>query len=120
MQTKAPHQARCARKLATTAEVLLKESNGELTIDQLRIFFRVAECDFEGEPTTLTDLADHLNMVQSSASRNVASLLDIEKPRKPGACLCEQYLDNMDRRRRFLRLTTKGRRLMAKLEESMG
>lgn len=117
MQTKAPQQARFARRLATTAEVLLNATNGELSLDQLRCYLRIAECEAEGNDTSLTDLADHLKMVQSSCSRNVAALLTLSKPRKPGCGLVEQYLDYSDRRRRFLRLTPKGHRLLAKLEE---
>jgi DNA-binding MarR family transcriptional regulator len=64
----------------------------------------------------MADLTDILGLSQSSISRNVA-LLSIGSVKAPGPQLIEAYEDPEYRRRKYVRLTTRGKRLAAEIAE---
>jgi DNA-binding MarR family transcriptional regulator len=67
----------------------------------------------------MADLEKLTGVGQSSVSRNVAKLGQGTSPREPGYGLLEAYEDPEDRRRKLVRLTTRGKALIAQLESSV-
>lgn len=65
----------------------------------------------------VTELADKLDMTMASASRNVQYLSAWRKVGDEGYGLVEVAYDLYDRRRKLLRLTDEGKKLVAKLTQ---
>ena len=65
----------------------------------------------EGVP--MTTIAKDLNMAQSSVSRNVSLLSKWSWSRKEGLNFVEALEDPMERRRKLVKLTNRGKRLYA-------
>lgn len=64
---------------------------------------------------TMSDLADRLNIAQSSASRNVAALGKVHRLKKEGLDFVEAIEDPIERRRKLCFLTPKGKRELTAL-----
>jgi DNA-binding MarR family transcriptional regulator len=74
----------------------------------------------EGTPScSMAGIAEALNLAQSSVSRNVSALSAVHRNRRPGMGLVETVIDPLERRRRIIRLTRKGREFVRDLEEMM-
>ncbi len=65
----------------------------------------------EGVP--MTKIATELNMAQSSVSRNVSLLSKWRWSRKEGLNFVEALEDPMERRRKLVKLTNRGKKLYA-------
>ena len=65
----------------------------------------------EGVP--MTKIAKELNMAQSSVSRNVSLLSKWSWSRKEGLNFVEALEDPMERRRKLVKLTNRGKKLYA-------
>ena len=63
----------------------------------------------------MKDLADSLGVAQSTMSRNVAMLDRINRHHEPGLDLVRAIEDPVERRRKIVRLTPKGRQLRDRL-----
>lgn len=61
---------------------------------------------------TLKNISERLGIAQASASRNVAALSDWHRNKKPGHGLIEARPDPFEMRRKILRLTPKGKRVL--------
>lgn len=104
----------------TTALQLLNEFrklDPEMPIQVATVFLEVAN---NGEPILMTDLGDRVGIAQSSVSRNVAALSKVNRFHQPGFDLLEAREDPMERRRKLVDLTVKGRRVATSLAEILG
>ena len=90
----------------------------EMPIQQLRVYVEVALRD--PEPTPMSELSIAVGIAQSSASRNVAALSNWNRHHNKGHDLLRAYEDPMNRRRKLVELTPKGRALKARLEKLNG
>jgi len=72
------------------------------------------------EGMSMGELAHHLGIAQSSASRNIAALSKWHSFGKAGHDLVEAHEDPRERRRKLVELTPRGRKLVQILEAIMG
>jgi DNA-binding MarR family transcriptional regulator len=72
------------------------------------------------EGMSMGELAQHLGIAQSSASRNIAALSKWHSFGKAGHELVEAHEDPRERRRKLVQLTPKGQRLVKILQAIMG
>ena len=88
---------------------------GDVEIQAFSTFLVIAERinDFP-----MQDLQDALGLSQSSVSRNVA-LLSVGTVTNPGPRLIEAYEDPEYRRRKHVRLTARGKKLMDEIRETL-
>lgn len=68
------------------------------------------------EGISIRELAERLDVAQSSASRNVAALSEWHSFRKPGHDLVTSREDPRERRRKIVTLTARGRELLDRLD----
>jgi len=89
-----------------------RELDAEMQAQTVAIFLYIANSPV---PVKMQDIADDLGLAQSSVSRNVAALSDWTRHRTKGHNLVEAFEDPMERRRKLVRLTTKGKRFTTSL-----
>ena len=75
----------------------------------IAVFLKVAK---HPVPIKMAEIAEELGLSQSTVSRNVAYLGDWNRHKTRGHGLLEAYEDPMERRRKLVRLTAKGRRFL--------
>lgn len=78
----------------------------EMPLGQAKCLFIIAQFD---EGLSLTDIAKKAGIGLATASRNIAALGKINRKREPGLSLIESFEDPMERRKKIIRLTAKGR-----------
>ncbi|NYZ12976.1 winged helix DNA-binding protein [Azospirillum sp. RWY-5-1] len=93
--------------VATVARVLeaFRTLDPDLPIQYALSFLTIAQ----NEGLSIGELADHLGIAQSSASRNVAALSRWHSFGKAGLDLVQSQEDPRERRRKIVTLTDKGR-----------
>ena len=67
------------------------------------------------EGVAMQTISEELDISQSSVSRNAYKLGDINRHKKIGVGLLETFEDPMERRRKLVRLTSKGKRVHSTL-----
>lgn len=101
-------QSLAARKLARLLDLLVGvDKNADIPLSTLSIFINIAR--FQG--CSGKEVADSLGLPLSTVSRNTAKLSKWEKHKVAGLDLIVNDTDPMDRRRRVLTLTPKGKRV---------
>ena len=82
----------------------------------IAIFFVVC---LEGgkDGISMQDISEKLDLAQSTVSRNVFKLSFTNRHRERGIDLLEAFEDPMERRRKLVKLTAKGRRVYETLSE---
>jgi DNA-binding MarR family transcriptional regulator len=100
--------------IATVIRILgaFRQLDPDMPIQYALSFLTIAE----HEGLSMGDLAQRLGIAQSSASRNIAALSKWHSFGKEGHDLVAAEEDPRERRRKIVRLTPKGRRLVAALE----
>lgn len=78
----------------------------EMPLGQAKCLFIIAK---EEEGLSLTDIAKKAGIGLATASRNIAALGKINRKREEGLKLIESFEDPMERRKKIIRLTPKGR-----------
>ena len=89
----------------------------ELNLHTVVIFLRAAHADRLGQPLESWELARLIGKASSTVSRNLGVLGDWSRKRQPGMGLITAQPDAMDRRRKPIRLTPKGRQLLRMIED---
>ena len=101
-------------EIATVIRVLeaFRRYDPDMPIQYALSFLTIAQ----HEGLSMGDLAQHLGIAQSSASRNIAALSRWHSFGKAGHDLVEAQEDPRERRRKIVSLTPRGRRLVADLK----
>lgn len=84
----------------------------EMPLQQLHCLLVIAQSE---EGLSLTDLAQKVGIGLATASRYVAALGKQNRHREEGLLLVEAFEDPMERRKKIIRLTPKGRIAVQKL-----
>lgn len=92
-----------------------KKGSSEVPLSQLQCFVEIAK----SPGLTMKDLGSRMGISQSSSSRTVAALSAWHRLNKPGMNLVVTNEDPVERRRKVINLTAKGKRVAAKLFEIM-
>jgi DNA-binding MarR family transcriptional regulator len=92
----------------STALSAVRTLDDSMPVQTLAVFLEVAK----NPQISVTELATKCGLAQSSASRNVAALSDWHWLKKPGLGLVITDLDPMDMRKKFVKLTPKGQKLV--------
>ena len=72
---------------------------------------------FEKDGISMQDISEKLDLAQSTVSRNVFKLSFTNRHRERGIDLLEAFEDPMERRRKLVKLTAKGKRVYETLAE---
>lgn len=96
------------------------EVSQDLPFRCVSVFLEVARRDARGDGITVTELAKALDISQPASSRMVSLLDEATWKGRPGAGLIRSVADPYDSRRRVLRLSDKGARLIDKLTQITG
>lgn len=84
----------------------------EMPLQQLHCLLVIAQSE---EGMSLTDIASKVGIGLATASRYVAALGKQNRHREEGLLLVESFEDPMERRKKIIRLTPKGRAAINKL-----
>jgi hypothetical protein len=95
------------------------EVSQDLPFRCVPVFFEVARSDAEGG-ITVTELSKQLDISQASTSRMISLLDEATWKNRPGAGLIRSISDPHDSRRRVLRLSDKGARMIQRLSDIVG
>ena len=68
---------------------------------------------------TMSELGEQTGLTQSSVSRNVAALSKVHRTRRPGHDLVYTEEDPIERRRKLVLLSPKGKRLLEQVNRAM-
>jgi DNA-binding MarR family transcriptional regulator len=90
----------------------ISKIESEMPLQQLHVLLLIAKA---GEGTSLTDLAKEAGIGLATASRYVSALGKQDRHRQEGLLLVESFEDPMERRKKIIRLTDKGRVALNKL-----
>ena len=90
----------------------ISKIESEMPLQQLHILLLIAKA---GEGTSLTDLAKEAGIGLATASRYVSALGKQNRHRQEGLLMVESFEDPMERRKKIIRLTEKGRIALNKL-----
>lgn len=88
----------------------MRKFDSQIEAHAVAVFFFVAMKD-NRDGIAMQTIGEELDIAQSSVSRNVYKLGDINRHKKTGIGLLEAFEDPMERRRKLVRLTAKGKRV---------
>lgn len=86
----------------------------EMPLGQAKCLFVVAE---EEEGMSLSEIAKRAGIGLATASRHIGALGKINRKKEEGLLLIESFEDPMERRKKIIRLTKKGRITVNKILE---
>ena len=86
--------------------------DNEMPLQQARCLFIVATSD---EGMSLSDIARKAGIGLATASRYIGALGKINRKREEGLQLLESFEDPMERRKKIIRLTSKGRAVVRRI-----
>lgn len=83
-------------------------------------FLMIADGDTPDGGISITELSKAGGFALSSASRYVQALGAMDRHRRPGFELVSDHVDPMERRRKILKLTPKGKRVINQIRNAIG
>jgi len=101
------HHEACSQLLMVIER--FREIDAEMQAQSIAVLLKVAK---HPVPIKMSEIATELGLSQSTVSRNVAFLGDWNRRKEEGHKLLEAYEDPMERRRKLVRLTAKGKRFL--------
>ena len=101
------HHEACSQLLKVIER--FREIDAEMQAQSIAVLLKVAK---HPVPIKMSEIATELGLSQSTVSRNVAYLGDWNRRKEAGHKLLEAYEDPMERRRKLVRLTEKGKRFL--------
>lgn len=106
-EQKINHHEACSQLLKIIER--FREIDAEMQAQSIAVLLKVAK---HPVPIKMSEIATELGLSQSTVSRNVAYLGDWNRRKEEGHKLLEAYEDPMERRRKLVRLTAKGKRFL--------
>ena len=94
----------------------MRKFDSQLEAQAISVFFYVASKGGK-DGVAMQSISEDLDIAQSSVSRNCYKLADVNRHRKSGIGLLQTFEDPMERRRKLVRLTAKGKRVYNTLLE---
>ena len=94
----------------------MRKFDSQIEAQAIAIFFYIGIHAQQGG-VRMQKIAEELDIAQSSVSRNVYKLGDVNRHKKPGIGLLIAFEDPMERRRKLVRLTSKGKRVFHTLTD---
>lgn len=91
----------------------LRRVDSEMPLPQVHCLFLLAKAGEEG--LSLTELAQQADIAMATASRYIGNLGKINRFKEEGFKLVEAFEDPMERRRKIIRLTGKGKALIYRI-----
>ena len=91
---------------------VIRRVDTEMPLQQIHCLLLIAK---EEDGLSLSDLAKKAEIGVATASRYVAALGKINRHKEEGFNLIEAFEDPMERRRKIIRLTPKGRAIVRRL-----
>ncbi len=91
-----------------------REIDAEMQAQSMAILLKIAK---HPVPLKMAEIAEELGLSQSTVSRNVGYLGKLNRHKEQGHQLVEALEDPMERRRKLVRLTAKGKRFIKSLSE---
>jgi len=82
-------------------------------------FLMIANGETKESGISITELSKLGDFALSSASRYVQALGEMDRHRRPGHELVSDQVDPMERRRKVLRTTSKGRRIVNQIRSTL-
>ena len=92
----------------------MRKFETQLESQAIAVFFTVCLTD-SADGVSMQDIAKRLDLAQSSVSRNVFKLSSVNRHRAIGIGLLESFEDPMERRRKLVKTTAKGKRVWSTL-----
>lgn len=83
-------------------------------------FLMIANGETDEGGLSVTELSKQGDFALSSASRYVQNLGEMDRHRRPGHDLVSDRVDPMERRRKVLKLTAKGKRVLNQIRNAIG
>lgn len=91
----------------------LRNVDSEMPLPQVHCLFILAKAGEEG--MSLTELANKAEIAMATASRYIGNMGKINRFREEGFQLVEAFEDPLERRRKIIRLTPKGKVLINRI-----
>ena len=96
----------------------MRKFDNQIEAQAIAVFFFVAtKAGKTNSGVAMQTISEELDLAQSSVSRNCYKLADVNRHKKTGIGLLETFEDPMERRRKLVRLTAKGKRVYNTLLE---
>jgi len=89
----------------------MRKFDNQIEAQAIAVFFFVATHSDKQEGIAMQTISEELDMAQSSVSRNCYKLADVNRHKKTGIGLVQTFEDPMERRRKLVSLTAKGKRV---------
>lgn len=95
----------------------MRKFDNQIEAQAIAVFFFVATHSKNNDGIAMQTISEELDMAQSSVSRNCYKLADVNRHKKTGIGLVQTFEDPMERRRKLVSLTAKGKRVYNTLLE---
>lgn len=113
-------QTRISLSRALQLLEVFRTLDADMPIGQAVGFLMIAASETSEGSMTVTELQDKGGFALSSSSRYVQALGKFDRKRDPGLELISDEVDVMNRRRKILRTTPRGKRVVQQLTQAMG
>jgi DNA-binding MarR family transcriptional regulator len=100
---------------------VFREIDKDMSVGETIAFLQIAVGETQdGGGMSVTELSKTLEMPLATASRHVLALGQMDRHHAPGKELISAQVDLMERRKKILRLTPRGRRVLSSVTTALG